>query len=178
MNPGWQRSTLALAAAGAAGAAAAAVLIGQEPPAVRRFALAAAFSAAFVQLAWIDWRTGLLPDRITLPGSAFALFADPLWPGRDPWSSALALLVLGGIAAAAWFCWSDRYFGLGDVKMAAMAGGAVGVAGVWPLLLLAMLTSTAWGLALMTFRGAGRKHLVRLGPFIAAGAVVSVWTTT
>ncbi len=64
---------------------------------------------------------------------------------------------------------------MGDVKLAGMLGLFLGSA-VAPALLVALLTGTLVGAAILAARGGeGRKTAIPFGPFLALGGVVGLF---
>lgn len=143
-------------------------------------ALAAAlFGCSMIALALIDLEHFILPDRITLPGIALGLLAQPLveWAGLR--SALIGAAAGAGIILAMNAIWQAlrgvQGFGLGDVKMLAMIGAFLGLAGVVVTLFLAALLGSITGLALMA---RGRIHLqsrLPFGFFLAIGALAALF---
>jgi leader peptidase (prepilin peptidase)/N-methyltransferase len=141
--------------------------------------VAALFGCMMIALALIDLEHFILPDRITLPGIALGLLAQPLveWAGLR---SALVGAAAGaGIILVMNAIWQAlrgvQGFGLGDVKMLAMIGAFLGLAGMVVTLFLAALLGSITGLALMT---RGRIHLqsrLPFGFFLSIGALAALF---
>ncbi|MGB6242393.1 MAG: A24 family peptidase [Castellaniella sp.] len=115
-----------------------------------------------MSLAWLDARSGLLPDALTLP-----LMGAGWWLGRlDVWSAVLASLsVWAGLAILAWLYRRVRGrdgFGGGDIKCLAMLAGWLG--GVPALTLL-------WTASLLGLLGwvchRSRQRVYPFGPYLA-----------
>ncbi len=133
-----------------------------------------------VALAVIDWRTRLLPFRLTTPLSlvllpvvlsACLLAGD--WP--DVWRSLVSGAGCFLFYFVLWFI-NPRGMGYGDVRLAFPLGlllGAVGVAellfGVW----MAFVIGAVVGLARGGFRGMRGRH-IPFGPFMLMGAVAGL----
>jgi leader peptidase (prepilin peptidase)/N-methyltransferase len=131
---------------------------------------------ALIVLFAIDLEHHLLPNVITLPGivAGFALsfFTEP------GWVSSLIGIVIGG--GALWAI-AEGYFrlrheeglGMGDVKMLAMIGAFVG----WKLtllsLVLASVSGSVIGIALLATQRGGLKSALPFGTFLALGAAAS-----
>lgn len=141
------------------------------------------FAATLVALTYIDLDHQLLPDRLTLPGIAagliFAALSPPAIRLEAVRDSAVGILAGGGIL---WFvAWAYHAatgregMGGGDVKLLAMIGAFLGWRGVLLSLLLASFLGSAVGVALMVRRGADAKLAIPFGPFLAAGALVSLF---
>jgi leader peptidase (prepilin peptidase)/N-methyltransferase len=136
------------------------------------------FAAALVVLFVIDLQHQILPNAITLPGIAAGfLFSLVTPPGpRD----SLIGIVLGGavpyaIAEAYLRIRGHEGLGMGDVKMLAMIGAFLG----WQLtlltLLIASLSGSVVGLGFIA-AGKGARYALPFGTFLAAGAIVAMFT--
>jgi leader peptidase (prepilin peptidase) / N-methyltransferase len=130
---------------------------------------------ALVPLVLIDLEHRLLPNRITGPAAAALLVAAlALDPGGVPERLAAAAAA-GGVFLLAALA-HPRGMGMGDVKLAAVLGLALGRE-VAAALFVALLAGTLVGLAVIARKGAreGRKTAVPFGPFLALGAVVALF---
>jgi leader peptidase (prepilin peptidase)/N-methyltransferase len=140
--------------------------------------------SALVVLSLIDLEHQLLPDAITLPGTAFGMAASFL-PGSPVVPLESALAAAGGYFAfaAVAFAWKKLRridaLGEGDWKMAAMLGSFLG----WERLLLTVLLASASGalvgvVAMITRRG-GWQSKLPLGTFLGvAGIAMVLWGDT
>ncbi len=141
-------------------------------------ALTGAFLAsACLALSAIDYDFQILPDVITLPGIAIGLALALFSVRRTPLEAALgALLGAGGLFLLA-FTYEkiarQEGMGLGDVKMLGMIGALLGPAGVVVTVLLASLSGSVVGLAVILARGGGGKTRLPFGVFLALGAVAA-----
>jgi leader peptidase (prepilin peptidase)/N-methyltransferase len=140
----------------------------------------APFQGVLLALAIIDARTKRLPNRIVYP--SFLLAAPYLVVARlagaevDLVDALIGCLVYGGglfvIALIA-----PKGMGMGDVKLAGLIGLVLGSLGLEYVAVAAALGILFGGvgaiLALLT--GAGRKHAMPFGPFLAAGAMVATF---
>lgn len=133
------------------------------------------------RLVWIDARTHLLPNRIILPwypfailllGAAAALAGD--WP-------ALLRMLLSGIVLFAFYLLlhvvQPRGMGLGDVKLAGIAGLYLGYLS-WSHLLLgtlaAFLLGALAGVVLIVLRRAGLRTPLAFGPYLVVGTAAAL----
>ncbi len=147
----------------------------------------------------MDAETLLLPDSVTLPGAALGLAVaalpggglvralglgatvpvpTPTWP---PWvggslgaaGGAGFLLGVGGVYR---LVRKRQGMGLGDVKLAALLGAWLGVAGVALTLLLGMFAGAIAGLVLLARRG-GSADVLRLpfGSFLCGAGLVTLF---
>lgn len=129
--------------------------------------------AALLILSYLDLRTGLLLDVITLPlivlGIGYALVSGGSWP------LAVAGAALGyGLVAGLGYVWSRARgyegIGLGDAKLLAAGGAWVG-AGLIPLILL-VASGLGIILALTVSQkphGASDRSAIPFGPALSLG---------
>ena len=133
-----------------------------------------------VVLAYIDWRTRLLPTKIIAPSyaivAALALLASVVSVDWDSLLRAfMGWLVAGGLFFLLWFIY-PKGMGYGDVRLSGVLGIALGWLG-WAELLVGVYA----GFVLGAF-GGGLLALLRIvdrkrypfGPFMLVGAVVGV----
>ena len=89
--------------------------------------------------------------------------------------SAIGVLAGGGIllaiAVAYYVVAKNEGMGGGDVKLLAMIGAFLGWQGALMTLLLASLSGSIIGLAMMLLYGKDSKYAIPFGPFLAAGAL-------
>ncbi len=142
--------------------------------------VAAVFCAAMIVLAGIDVEHFLLPDRITLPGIAIGIAAQP-WLGDGP---GLLSAAIGAAAGAAlltlvWGLWyvvrREHGMGFGDVKMLAMIGAFLGLRSMGVALFVAVLSGAATGLVLLLAGRFGFRSKLPFGFFLALGALVGLF---
>lgn len=131
-------------------------------------------------LAYIDWRTKLLPTRIILPLDAalLAIVTIEAWFARAP-----GLLIRGAVAGILMFCvywlfwWvaglrSPGSFGFGDVRFSAPLGLVLGTVGWWAVPVGLYLGILAGGIAGLVFKARGHAAGFALGPWMLLGAVL------
>jgi leader peptidase (prepilin peptidase) / N-methyltransferase len=131
----------------------------------------AIFAAALVLLTAIDLDLRLLPNVIVLPTLAFVLILQIVfYPDRTlEW-------VLAALAAALFFFIPMLVYpagmGMGDVKLAALLGAAIGKA-VAAAILLGLVSAAVVGLFLVVREGlSARKKAIAFGPFLAFGGLL------
>jgi leader peptidase (prepilin peptidase) / N-methyltransferase len=153
-------------ALGGAFALAALVRIGVTPEGL----LAAGVLCVLGVLALIDLEARLLPNRIVLPAIAAVLAWQLVFlPER------FAEAALAALGAAAFLLLPSLFrrgaMGMGDVKLAALLGAALGAPVAFAL---AVGSVAAWPVALaLVVRGASvRGATIPFGPFLAFGAAV------
>jgi leader peptidase (prepilin peptidase)/N-methyltransferase len=120
-----------------------------------------------------DLERRTIPNRIVLPAWLVVLVVrvalDP-----DRWAEWLVASVAAGAFFLVFALAKPGALGLGDVKLALLIGALLGW-DVIPALLIGTLGSAAVAIALLIREGgAARKRTIPLGPFLAAGAIVTV----
>ncbi|MCL1897955.1 MAG: A24 family peptidase [Micrococcales bacterium] len=130
--------------------------------------------------AWIDQRTGLIPNRLTLPSylvlpGLIAVVAvlsgdwQPLWQALvGGLSLALAYLALAAIAPG--------QMGMGDVKLAGLLGMGLAHSG-WPALAIGAMAGPLFGALqglLLTSKGQGAGRTFPFAPAMCLGALVGL----
>lgn len=133
------------------------------------------FAWTLLALAWIDWRTGRLPDLLTLSLCAAGLFVGALGGGTlDHILGAVAGFTGSALIAFGYRYWRGREgLGGGDVKFFGAIGAWLG----WQLLPMAILLSCLSALTLaLVWRRTAPTATLPFGPFIAAaGWAVWAW---
>jgi leader peptidase (prepilin peptidase)/N-methyltransferase len=138
------------------------------------------FVTALVVLVIVDLEHQLLPDAVTLPGTALAFLASFL-PGSPvpPLESALAGLF--GYVAFAFLAWAWRRFrglealGEGDWKMAAMLGALLGSERLMMVLLVASTVGAAVGVGTILLGRGGWQSKLPFGTFLGLAALVVLY---
>jgi leader peptidase (prepilin peptidase)/N-methyltransferase len=140
------------------------------------------FCSVLLVIFFIDLDFQIIPDRITLPCILIGLIAGSfLLP--DPFlrysllgykASVIGFLTGGGLFYAVAVL-SRGGMGGGDIKMMAMVGSFMGWKGALLTTFLGSLTGAAIGIFLMVFKGKGRKTKIPFGPFLALGAIITLF---
>jgi len=134
----------------------------------------ASLFSALIVVTFIDLSHQIVPDRITLPGIVIgAIAAATVLPAGLV--NALIGIFLGGGLFYLVAILSRGGMGGGDIKLIAMIGAFLGWRDVLLTIFIAALTGSMVGLYLMIMLGKGRKYPVPFGPFLAIGAVVSLY---
>ncbi len=133
-----------------------------------------ALYSALLVVTFVDLEHQIVPDRITLPGIALGLLlGSTLLPVG--WQASLAGALLGGGLFYLIVVASRGGMGGGDVKLIAMIGAFLGWKGVLLTIFLAALVGSLVGIFLMVFMGKGRKDPIPFGPFLALGALLTLF---
>ena len=140
------------------------------------FLLFAPFALALVALFVIDLEHQLLPDAITLPGTALGLVISPWNPETTVLEAVVgAALGYGSLRLlAATYQWLRGIPGLGggDVKLAAMIGAFTGPKSLLAVMMLASLAGVFFGGALIVLRRADMQTALPFGCFLTPAALV------
>lgn len=135
--------------------------------------------STLVAITGIDVDHQIIPDVLSLPGIALGLLVS-LAPGGIGWKDSVLGTLLGGgvfivIIVASGIVLGQPGMGIGDVKLGAMLGAFLG----WKLVLLSILLSVLIGgplaATLLATGRKGRKDPLPFGPFLAVGAVISLF---
>jgi leader peptidase (prepilin peptidase)/N-methyltransferase len=141
----------------------------------------ALFLSALIVITFIDLDVQIIPDVISLPGIVIGLVAS-YWLPQGVVSSVIGFLVGGGVfwlvAAVGARVLKQEAMGGGDIKLIAMVGAFLGWHNVLLTIFLASLSGAAVGLMFMALKGWGRKTPIPFGPFLALGAVLSLFFGT
>jgi leader peptidase (prepilin peptidase)/N-methyltransferase len=134
-----------------------------------------------IPLTFIDIAVRRLPDQLTVTayaGAVTLLAAAALSAGQP---SRLGRAVLAGLLLTAAylipFIASAASIGLGDVKLAASVGTALGWLG-WPAVIAGtftgLLAAGIYGICLLILRRARLRDMIAFGPFLALGALIAI----
>jgi leader peptidase (prepilin peptidase)/N-methyltransferase len=128
-----------------------------------------------IPAALIDLEHRIIPNRLTALGAVLALLIGlALDPSGEP-ERLIAAAAAGGFLLLAALAYPGG-MGMGDVKLAAVLGLLLGRA-VAPAILIALLSGVLVGVVVIIRKGQreGRKTAVPFGPFLALGALLSVF---
>ncbi|MEW5774705.1 MAG: prepilin peptidase [Thermodesulfobacteriota bacterium] len=137
-----------------------------------------AFSTALIVASFIDFAEYILPDGITLTGTAAALACAPLFLGLDLFDSALGAILGAGLFWALQLGYrllrKDEGMGTGDIKLMALLGALNG----WQALPFTVLAGALSALAASLFYlrregGQGMKTAVPFGPFLSLAGLLA-----
>lgn len=149
-------------------AAAVGVLVGVLAQSLPATARQAVMAAPFVAAAFIDVRTGRIPNLLAALTVALALTSAVLV--GDAREALLGSLVALG-AGAALFVAARGSFGMGDVKLIGGAGAAIGLSRLPDFLLLMAVAGGVFALVVLAVRR-DRGATMPYGPAVAAGVVL------
>ncbi len=151
------------------------------------FLIYAMFCSALIVITFIDLDFQIIPDRISLPGIPLGLLAGSLilpdpFLRAEPlgWKASLAGAAAGFlfyylVAVAGEKIFKKEAMGGGDIKMMAMVGGFLGWKGVILTTFMGSLSGSVIGILMMLLRGREKGSQIPFGPFLALGALVSLY---
>ena len=138
-----------------------------------------AFIAALLTITFIDLDHQIIPDVISLPGIPLGFAASFFMPSITWMESLIGILVGGGsLYAVAWgyaLITGKEGMGGGDIKLLAMIGAFLGWKGVLVTIFMGSAIGTLAGLTAMLGEKKDMKMRIPFGPFLAMGAVISIF---
>jgi prepilin signal peptidase PulO-like enzyme (type II secretory pathway) len=136
--------------------------------------ISALFVVVLVLLSVIDIEQGLLPNRIVLPATGVILALQLVFFPDQALEWIVATVGAGLFFLIAYLSYRAG-LGLGDVKFAMLLGAGLGK-GVVLGIFLGMFAAGIGGLVIIGRQGLdARKQTMPLGPFLALGAVISLF---
>ena len=136
--------------------------------------ISALFVVVLVLLSVIDIEQGLLPNRIVLPATGVILVLQLAFFPDQALEWIVATVGAGLFFLIAYLSYRAG-LGLGDVKFAMLLGAGLGK-GVVLGIFLGMFAAGIGGLVIIGRQGLdARKQTMPLGPFLALGAVISLF---
>jgi leader peptidase (prepilin peptidase)/N-methyltransferase len=136
--------------------------------------ISAIFVVVLVVLSVIDFERGLLPNRIVLPATGVILALQLAFFPDHAVEYIVSTLGAGLFFLVAYLTYRAG-LGLGDVKFACLLGAGLGQ-GVVLGIFLGMFFAGIAGVIIVARKGLdARKQTIPLGPFLALGAIVSLF---
>ena len=136
------------------------------------------YTAIFALILITDIERRLILNVVTYPAIAFALVASFFTPGMKWWSAVvggvIGFLVFLGVEMVGDALFGSGALGAGDVKLAALVGLVTGFPLIIEALVLTILIGAGTSLILLVTRVRGLRDYVPYGPFLIAGAVVTL----
>ena len=139
----------------------------------------ALFLSLLLVVTMIDLDHLVIPDVISLPGLVIGFFTAAFILPLGGTGSLLGIALGGGIlwvlAVVSPYLFGKEGMGGGDIKFLAMIGAFLGWQHVCMTLLLASCAGAMLGIGLMAFRYMERGQYLPFAPFLAAGALASLF---
>ena len=137
------------------------------------------FVAALIAITVIDLYHQIIPDVISLPGIVIGLLGSLVIPQITFWSSLIGVISGGGslflVATVYQWLFKREGMGGGDVKLLAMIGAFLGWKAVILTIFLSSFIGSIIGITVMLIKGKDFKYAIPFGPFLALGAVISLF---
>jgi leader peptidase (prepilin peptidase)/N-methyltransferase len=136
--------------------------------------LVALYGSLLIPILVIDLEHHRVLNALSYPAIVLALAAAAFVPGRSPWE----MLAGGALGSGLLLVLALLYpagMGMGDVKLAAFIGLAVGHPQVLLALFLSFLFGGAISGALVLAKAIGRRDPIAFAPFLAAGALTTLF---
>ena len=134
--------------------------------------------AVLVQIIFFDFEHNLVLDRVLLPSAVAALPLSLVTPGLGIVPAVLAGLVAGlvflAIAELGSLVFKAEAMGYGDVKLVAFLGLILGPRPTFDAVVVGVILAGVVAVALLALRIRGMRDSISYGPFLAAGALVSL----
>lgn len=140
-----------------------------------------AFCSSMIVISFIDLDFQIIPDVITLPGiiigflGASFFIPDIFGSTIIGFKTSLLGFFIGGGLFYLIAVLSKGGMGGGDIKMMAMVGAFLGWKAVLLTTFIGSLTGSIVGIFLMVSKGMGRKTKIPFGPFLAFGAIITLF---
>lgn len=142
-------------------------------------AIYAALFSALLVITFIDLDHQIVPDVITLPGIPLGLLCAATVLPVGLLNSVLGLLLGGGLLwVLAWaspYLFGKEGMGGGDIKLLAMIGAFLGWRPTLLTLMVAALVGSVVGIGLISLKLLRRDQYIPFGPFLAFGALISLF---
>lgn len=130
-------------------------------------------------ISFIDLKTKIIPDIITIPGIVIGLvfklvfaFVDKDWAGFFDASLGMVL----GLGIFGFIVFASRGgMGMGDIKLAGLIGVFLGLEKAFLMILLSFIIGGLVGAVLLIFRIKKRKDAIPFGPYLAIASVISMF---
>jgi leader peptidase (prepilin peptidase) / N-methyltransferase len=139
----------------------------------------AAFFSALLAVSYIDFDYQIIPDAITLPGIGLGVLTAVTVLPTGLWNSVFGLLLGGGVLfVLAWispYLFGKEGMGGGDIKLLAMIGAFLGWKAVVLTMLIGAIIGAIVGVTLIACKILRRDQYLPFGPFLALGAIVSMF---
>jgi leader peptidase (prepilin peptidase)/N-methyltransferase len=137
------------------------------------------FFSSLVVITFIDLEHQIIPNVISIPGIPIGFLAS-FALSQITWIDSLLGIALGGgiLYGVAWGYYlitKTEGMGMGDVKLLAMIGAFLGSKAVVVTVFVSAFVGSVVGVAIMLFTGKGRKYAIPYGPFLALGAIISLF---
>ena len=138
------------------------------------FIIYALLVTVLIIITFIDFDYQIIPNVITLPGIPIGLVLAYFFLPHTLMSALVGLLGGSGLLLLMALIYPGGMGG-GDIKMIAMLGAFLGWKKVFLTIFLGSLIGSIIGIGLIVIKKQSRKTKIPFGPYLAAGAVLSIF---
>ena len=138
------------------------------------------FISPLITISFIDFDHQIIPDVISLPG--IIIFASSFYfiPQMTIKNAIFGILIGGGslttVALIYYFIRRQEGMGVGDIKLLAMIGAAIGVKGVFFTIFAGSLVGTIVGIMeILLSQNSDMKLKIPFGPYLSLGTVCYIF---
>lgn len=129
---------------------------------------------SLIVITFIDIDYKIIPNTITLPGIPIGLALSYFFLPHSIINALIGMLGGGGLLLLMAVIYPGGMGG-GDIKMIAMLGAFLGWEKVFLTIFLGSLIGSVVGITMIILKKGGRKTKIPFGPYLAAGAVLSIF---
>ena len=130
--------------------------------------------AALVPIVVVDVRHRIIPDVVVIPATTAVIVLDIVAAAGPWWRAPVGALVVAGALLGPALVRPDG-MGMGDVKLCALIGAALGVVAGLTAVLVGLVVAAAWGLGRAAVRRMRPSSVsMPLAPFLAAGVLAVI----
>ncbi len=137
------------------------------------------FFSSLLVITFIDLKHQIIPDIISLPGIGIGFLSSFVLSRITYLDSFLGIALGGGIlygvALIYYLIMKTEGMGGGDIKLLAMIGAFLGSKAVLVTIFVSALIGSVVGLTIIVLKGKDRKYAIPFGPFLALGAIISLF---
>ncbi len=139
----------------------------------------AAFYSALLVITGTDLSHTIIPDSVTLPGIVVGVISAATILPVGLMNSLLGVLIGGGLlwglAVVSPYLFGKEGMGGGDIKLLGMVGAFLGWRPALLTIMIGALVGSVLGLSLIAFKILRRDEYIPFGPFLALGALISLF---
>ncbi|MFH1287637.1 MAG: A24 family peptidase [bacterium] len=145
----------------------------------REFFVYMFFTSMLLVIGFIDLKTTIIPDIITIPGIIIGLVLKLVFAFIDKnfanfFDASLGMIL--GLGVFGFIVFASRGgMGIGDIKLAGLIGVFLGLEKMFLTVLLSFIIGGFVGITLLVFKIKKRKDAIPFGPYLAIASVVAMF---
>lgn len=129
---------------------------------------------ALVPIVVVDIRRRIIPDMVVIPATATVVVLGATTGGGGWWRAPLGAVIVAGALLGPALVRPDG-MGMGDVKLCALIGAAMGAMMGLGAVLVGLVAAAGWGILLAATRRVRPSSVeLPMAPFLAAGVLVVI----